>query len=88
MRAKTGPWLLRPVWRALFWAITEATAHLEAMLLPPPPAVSLAVLGLAPEQPDSSGQCARAPSVTKVSSSRAVSTRTMVVGAAESVLVV
>ena len=86
MRAKTGPWLLRPVWRALFWAITEAPAHLEAMM-PPPPAISLAALGLAPEQSDGSGQCAWAPSATRVSGSRAASTHMLATGAAESVLV-
>ncbi len=86
-RARTGPWLLRPVWRALFWAITEAPAHMEEAMLPPPPAVPLAALGLAPEAFDGSGQCPWAPSVTKASSSRAASTHTMVMSAAGTTLV-
>ena len=86
-RGKTGPWLLRPAWRALFWAITEMPALLEATLLPPPPAVPLAALGVAPEQSDSSGQCAWAPSITKSSSSRAASTYALAMGAAGTVVV-
>ena len=72
-RAETGPWPLRLCWRALYWAITELPAHLEA-LLPWPPVVPYAVHEPMPAQPDSSIQCEWAPSVPANGSARAVNT--------------
>ena len=45
-RAQSGASLLRPIWRAAFWALTEFPALLEealpaAPVLPSPPATSL-----------------------------------------------
>ena len=72
-RTKTGPWLTRSYWRAVYWAITEMPARLEAML-PPPATVPCSELEPAPAQPEDGTQCAWSPDATTNSSSMAVST--------------
>ena len=68
-RGSTGTWLLRPAWRAMFWAVTEAPARLEEML-PAWPVVPLAALMKpAAKQPHSGDHCAWAPGAAVNSSS-------------------
>ncbi len=74
-QAATGPWLLRPLWRAVFWALTELPARVEATR-PPPPAVPLYVARRVPEHVATGcgAHYAWAPSVTVNSSSSLATT--------------
>ena len=55
-QATSGPWLLRPAWRAAYWALTEVPARLEAML-PPSQAVPLTAYNHLPEQLHDAAEC-------------------------------
>ena len=76
-RVRTGPWPLRPFWRALHWTITELPARLEALL---PPLMIVPCLG-----PDGFAQCAWTSNATTNGSSRAVGTPTMMTDSGEGV---
>ena len=82
-QAKTGKWLLRPVWRAIYWGLTEMPARLEAVL-PPPTVVPVSSTKLKQDQTQSSGQCAWAPVAATNSSAVAASMHVSMTGSADS----
>ena len=76
-QGQTGPWLLRPLFRAAFWAFTVLPAHLEAMI-PSPPSVPLSALELGTQPLPDGHHCAWASDAGSNSSSRASAVSTLV----------
>ncbi len=87
-QGKTGLWLLRPAWRAAYWALTELPAHLEAML-PATPVVPLSAAKPVPDHAEIGAQSAWALAAGAANSSSWATHRyphvTVIKSAAESV---